>query len=423
MKTLGIIVEYNPLHNGHVYHIQQSRAATGADAVVAVMSGNFLQRGEPAVVSKWARAEMALSAGVDLVIELPAAYASQPAEWFAFGAVSALDATGVVDTLCFGSESGELAWLEQLAEELSHESESFRVALKAELKNGISYPEAYSIAAAKHSSRNSADGESAPSDQLHEPNNALGLHYLIALRRLNSRIVPATIHRQKAGYHDTRIRDHAVASATAIRKMLFDRESGGLHAAAAYMPEDTLRILEREWKKGRGPMSWEHYAQPLLTKLLSLAPHELAEYYEVSEGLEHRIASSLPSLTLTPGRTVQELLQALKTKRYTLTKLQRMLLRILLGHRKSDYTRSILSQGVKYLRVLGFNQTGQLLLKQMKKNASVPVLLKATRANRHLLDTDLRAAAVYSAAFPQTSSHDIFQDYYTSPLRIGVITK
>src|SRR5690554_6939007 len=146
VKTVGIIVEYNPLHYGHVYHFRQSKINANAEAVVAIMSGNFLQRGEPALLNKWARAEMALHMGVDLVIELPVAYAAQPAEWFAYGAVSALHNTGVVDSLCFGSESGEINGLISLAHKLHQEPVTFKHSLKERLKQGMNYPAAYSAA-------------------------------------------------------------------------------------------------------------------------------------------------------------------------------------------------------------------------------------------------------------------------------------
>lgn len=150
MKTTGLIVEYNPLHNGHEYHFLESKRVSGADGTIAVMSGQFLQRGEPAMVGKWARAEMALRMGVDLVLELPIAYSTQPAEWFAYGAVSALHATGIVDSLCFGSESGELQWLQAVADAMCDEPEAFQRALQDELKTGLPYPAAYSRAIARH---------------------------------------------------------------------------------------------------------------------------------------------------------------------------------------------------------------------------------------------------------------------------------
>lgn len=146
MNTVGIVVEYNPLHYGHVYLFQQSKFVSGAEAVIAVMSGNFLQRGEPAIANKWARTEMALRMGVDVVIELPVAYSCQPAEWFAYGAVAILDATGVVDSLCFGSESGDIGWLEAVAERMHREPEYFHEAIRSVLKSGVSYPTAYSAA-------------------------------------------------------------------------------------------------------------------------------------------------------------------------------------------------------------------------------------------------------------------------------------
>ena len=215
MSTVGLVVEYNPLHNGHYYHFQQSKKVTGADSAICIMSGNFLQRGEPAVVNKWARAEMALRMGADLVLELPVAYSAQPAEWFAFGAVSALDATGLVDSLCFGSESGDIGWLEAAADVLQDEPAPLRELLQQELKAGVPYPAAYSRAVAQLV-------PGADESELAKPNNTLGLHYLIALRRLRSGIRPQTIARTKAEYNQTDITDGRIASATALRKLLFE---------------------------------------------------------------------------------------------------------------------------------------------------------------------------------------------------------
>ncbi|MFD0680196.1 MULTISPECIES: nucleotidyltransferase [unclassified Paenibacillus] len=410
MKTVGLIVEYNPLHNGHYYHFQQSKKSSGADAVIAIMSGHFLQRGEPAMVGKWARTEMALRMGVDLVIELPVAYSTQPAEWFAYGAVSALDATGVVDSLCFGSEGGDIASLNEVSAVMHDESAAFHSLLQQELKTGLSYPAAYGKAVATH-----IPGIDAA--ELAKPNNTLGLHYLIALRRLQSRIEPLTITRQKAEYNQQDITDAAIASATALRHILFEKKT--LEEIVSFVPEGTMSVLRHEWEAGRAPISWEHYAKPLLLQLLHHSPAQLSTFHEVTEGLEYRIKQALPELS---GSTdlVEKLVALLKTKRYTRTKLQRMLLRILLNHTKEQLSPSFLAHGVPYLRVLGFSNKGQELLKKMKTTARVPIITKVASITNPspLLELDIQATSIYALAYASASKQDFFRDYYEPPVRI-----
>lgn len=408
MRTVGLIVEYNPLHNGHLYHFQQSMKVSSAEAAICVMSGHFLQRGEPALASKWARAEMALAMGADVVLELPVAFSSQPAEWFAYGAVSALDACGVVDSLCFGSESGDIGWLERAAAAVCDEPEPFRRLLREELAAGRPYPAAYSRALARFM-------PGVQEAELAKPNNTLGLHYLIALRRLRSRIRPLTIARAKAGYNQTDISDPGIASATAIRKLL--AETGRPEAVAPYMPASTLDILQREWTAGRAPIDWSRFERPLLHRLAGLSAAQLAEYAEVAEGLEHRIKRSLAALPPLAGSSVETLIERLKTKRYTRTKLQRTLLRILLNHTKPELSREVLSRGVPYLRVLGFSERGRTLLRAMKKAAKVPVIEKVTTEDSPLLAMDIRATSVYALGYDAPDSRDLLRDYYEPPIR------
>jgi predicted nucleotidyltransferase len=409
MRTVGLIVEYNPLHYGHVHHFRESLAVSGADAAIAVMSGHFLQRGEPALLNKWARAETALRMGVDLVLELPVAFAPQPAEWFAYGAVSALDATGVVDCLCFGSESGEIGWLQSLAKILHREPEVFTVRVKQRLKTGISYPAAYSQAVAEFV-------PGLPDGEIAKPNNSLGLHYLIALERLGSSIVPLTIARQKADYHQQDITDRRIASATAIRKLLF--EQGTPSGISPYVPETTLRVLENEWKAGRAPVRWESFFQPLMAQLINRSAEELAQTAEVTEGLQHRIKQALPALDPSGPEPVEQLINLLKTKRYTRTKLQRTLLRILLGHAQTDVDRERLRRGVPYLRVLGFSSRGRELLKKMKTTAKVPIVMKVTKTDSPLMELDIRATSIYALGYRKPTSRDLFRDYYEPPVFI-----
>lgn len=409
MRTVGLIVEYNPFHNGHLYHLQQSKKITGAEGVVAVMSGHFLQRGEPALADKWARAEMALSAGCDLVLELPVAYSVQPAQWFAYGAVAVLHATGVVDALCFGSESGNLAALEQAASALADEPQAMAEGLHARLKEGMPYPAAYTAAA---QALLSARGMAEHAYSLEQPNHTLGLHYLIALKQLGSGIAAYTIRREKSQYAQADITDTAIASATALRKQL--SASGSLDAIAPYVPSATLDILRRELAAGRAPIDWEAFARPLFHELLRADESTLAQSAEVTEGLEYRIGRAARELR---EWRVEALLEKLKTKRYTRTKLQRTLTRILLGHAKAQLTPEKLAEGVSYIRVLGFTERGRELLRDMRKRAAVPVVDSAARGDWAYLRMDAHASAVYALASRPSEPSAVLRDYKQPPLR------
>lgn len=410
MRTVGLIVEYNPFHNGHLYHLQQSKKLTGAEGVVAVMSGHFLQRGEPAMADKWARAEMALSAGCDVVLELPVAYSVQPAQWFAYGAVAALHATGIVDALCFGSESGNLQALDQAASVLAQEPEAMAEMLRARLKEGRPYPAAYTAAA---QALLSARGLAEHAFSLEQPNHTLGLHYLIALKQLGSRIEACTIRREKSNYDQADITDAAIASATALRKQL--SASGSLDAIAPFVPASTLDILRREMAAGRAPIDWESFARPLFHELLRADESALAQYAEVTEGLEYRIGRTAREL---PEWRVEALLERLKTKRYTRTKLQRTLTRILLGHAKAQLTPEKLADGVTYLRVLGFTERGRELLRDMRRRASVPIVDSAARGDWAYLRMDAAASAVYALAARPSEPSAALRDYTQPPLRL-----
>jgi len=407
MKTVGIIVEYNPLHYGHLHHFREAKAVTKAEAVVAVMSGHFLQRGEPAVVGKWARAEAALAMGADLVIELPVRYSAAPAEWFAWGAVRLLAESGVVDSLCFGSEAGDLAPLRRAARLLAREPAAFGERLKRELKKGLSYPAAYESALAAFGGAGTPD--------IGKPNNNLGLHYLIALERLGNPIVPHTIPRIGANYHDADVTGRRIASATAIRRLLF---GSGLAEAAHYLPEWTFAVLKREFAAGRGPVSWESLAVPLFYRLATLSAEELARFEDVDEGLEYRILSALSGLRDGPA-SVERLLDALKTKRYTRTRLQRMLVRILLEQPKSAFTRQELERGPAYIRVLGFSDRGRHLIRRIRRASRLPVITRAGRDNAALLAEDIRATAVYALAFREPDAWHMRRDFYQEPVMAG----
>lgn len=405
MKTVGLVVEYNPLHNGHKHHFEEAMKAAKADACVIVMSGNFLQRGEPALVSKWARTEMALRLGIDLVIELPVAFATANAEMFAHGAISLLDRLGVVDAICFGSESGEIGWMQSLAEYLAVEPPEFQNPLKTNLSQGLAYPIAYAQAASQ-CMRNKGFAQMP----LEQPNNILGLNYLLALRRLNSRMEAATIQRKKAGYHQETITDTQIASATALRKLLFESRAD-LSKLTPYVPETTQQVLHREFARGDGPVSWECFAHPLFHRLLQITPDELAKYHEIEEGMEHRLIASAKT-----SRSIHELLMKAKTRRYTWNRLQRMLLSVLLDIRKADIRQFTLKEGAPYARILGFSEKGQKLLHDARKKASIPLITKVKDHLHPMLDLDLKAAAVYQLGLPGGLSSDFLREYRQKPL-------
>lgn len=421
MPTVGIIAEYNPLHNGHVHHFLEAKRLSGSERAVVVMSGPFTQRGEPALISKRARTEMALMMGADLVLELPVGYALQPAEWFAYGAVALLEASGVVDSLVFGSEAGSLDELLPLSRLLADESGSLKAELRRRLALGEPFPAAYSAAAAQ-AFRREAEGApetdaalpglswEAAESALRGPNNSLGLHYLIALRRLGSGIKPLTVPRLGAGFHDPAAPGATIASATAIRALLQEGAS-----PADYMPGYALDILKREQAAGRGPLSWDSFKSPLLHLLLSRPPEELSLLLGVDEGLEHRLAKIVAGLDIF---TVSGLLAGLKSKRYTYTRLQRMLAHILLGHSKDEYTPGKLTQGPGYIRVLGFRSSGRELLKEMKRKASLPVVLSPSRLQHPQLSRDIQAASAYAAAFASPDRGDLYGDYLKPPVMI-----
>ncbi|QDX95045.1 nucleotidyltransferase [Brevibacillus laterosporus] len=405
MKTVGLIVEYNPLHNGHKLHFTLAKKKTGADACVAVMSGNFLQRGEPAIVSKWARTEMALQVGVDLVIELPTLFATSNAEMFAHGAVSLLDRIGIVDTLCFGSESGDISWMHQAAQILAHETPAFSHLLKTGLREGLPYPKAYAEAAHTYLADHGIHGAI-----LDQPNNILGFNYLLSLARLNSKIVPATIQRQKAGYHQETITDEQIASATALRKLLTQQN---VATVASYVPKTTIDVLHREWILGLGPITWEDFAHPLFHRLLQLTPEKLAMYHEIEEGMEYRLLESARR-----SKTVADIVTSAKSKRYTQNRIQRMLLNLLLDVKKEQISASSLRQGAPYARVLGFSQKGRVLLQQAKQKSTIPLYTNVRDGLHPMLDIDIRSNALYRLVRSSCMEQPFLEEYRRIPLQI-----
>lgn len=381
----GIVAEYNPFHNGHLYQLQTSAAATGATHTVCVMSGAFVQRGEPACFHKQARVEMALAAGADLVLALPAAFACASAETFAAGAVATLEATGIVDRLCFGSETGDLAPLEAVATILAEEPEEFKSFLRTHLQNGLSFPEARAAALRMWlSADNPVPSQcpftpaSAPAalEALQSPNNILAVEYLKALRRQQGHMKPFTLARRGQGYNDTTLMG-ALSSATAIRAALFSSPagSGGISEA---VPETSRRIMERETLAGRGPVFPDDFLPILLHRLRTASEAELSSLPTLEPGLILRMKHAAAM-----ADTYDALIAAASSRRYPRTRIQRVLAAMLIGM-TATLEKDLRAAGyAQYIRVMGFRESARPLLADMRRNATLPILGKSSQWGRY----------------------------------------
>lgn len=397
MKSVGIVVEYNPFHNGHAYHVNEAKKASGAEVVVAVMSGYFLQRGEPAFVSKWARTKMALAAGVDIVIELPYAFATQKAEIFANGAVSILHELNV-DSLCFGSEEGKIASFLELLEFYRENEDELNQLIKQEIKKGVSYPKAASNAFQQVKEEHILD--------LSLPNNILGFHYVKALKEKGSSIKPLTIARTKSGYHDPVPSDAEIASATSIRNQF--NQTKDITAIKPFVPETTFQILNEEYITTGQFVHWESLFHLLKYKLLTTPYDELQTIYEIEEGIEYRLVNQIKQ-----ARSFQQFLELVKTKRFTWTRLQRMCTHILTNAKKDELTQAHESKSAAYIRLLGMTDKGKTFLNQRKKDLHLPLISNYSKEHSHLLKLDEVAAQTYAMAFPSPIREQFIQMEYT----------
>lgn len=406
----GIVAEYNPFHNGHLYQLQDAKRQSGADYTVVVMSGNFMQRGTPALLNKYRRAEMALKNGADLVLELPALYSVSSAEFFATGAVSILDKLGVVSHLCFGSESGEIETLNRLAEILVEESEEFTETLKQGLRQGMSYPGARTAALTKlHPNLMNCR------DVLALSNNILGIEYLKALKRRNSTITPITTRRSSSNYGD-RLMGSYQSSALALRHAIYDECD--ILSLASQMPDTAFEILEKELAL-TGAMRLDDFSSVLHYKLLMEADKGFAEYLDVSSDLSDRILKHLDEFT-----SFRNFCDMLKTKDMTYTRISRSLMHILLDIRTRDMETARKADYAYYARVLGFRKEAEPLLSAIKKNTSIPLITKLADAEK-ILDTpaygafkkELRINSVYESTAALKSDQPMVNEY-RSPIVI-----
>lgn len=382
MNIAGITAEYNPFHTGHAYQISALKAQLGPDtSVVAVMSGSWVQQGRPAVTDKWTRARMALNGGADLILELPTVWAAASAESFARGAVELLCRCGVIDTLCFGSETGELAPLLAAAECL--DSPDYPEQLRKALEGGASF------AAARQAAVEALIGPAGAA--LASPNNNLGVEYLRALRSLHSNIKPVTIRREGAAHNSLDRTGEGFRSATQLRQHL---ARGEWEAVRPYVPAGNLDILQS------APLADPRLGErAVLACLRKMTAEDWAKLPDAGagEGLPQRLERAGRQC-----RSLDDFFTLAKTRRYAMARLRRMALWAFLGLTAADVPAE-----PPYLRVLGFNARGREVLKQMKTTAQLPILTKPAHAReldgpgRRLFELEARCTDLYGLFLPQ----------------------
>ena len=396
MKVNGIVAEYNPFHNGHAYQLQHAKEANDADYTIIVMSGNFMQRGAPALLDKFTRTKMALENGADLVLELPTCYAASSAEFFAKGSVALFDKLGVTTNLCFGSECGNIEVLSRIAEIFYTEPEPYVESLRCNMRKGMSFPIARTWALLQYAPSLSDD-----KDVLSSPNNILGIEYLKALMSRNSKISPFTTTRVGADYHDKRLGTNQ-CSAIAIRQSV--AAGHDLSYLAAQMPESAYALM-MDFLSHKKPLFADDFSAALQYKLLTEYSVGYDKYQDISSDLSDRIRNTLPSFA---GYT--SFCDLLKSKDMTYTRISRALMHLLLNQ-KTLYPAG-------YNRVLGFRKSAGALLKEIRRRSSLPLIAKAADAPRLLtgdalaaFESDIQASLFYETVRSHKTGTQFVHEY------------
>lgn len=421
MSVVGIIAEYNPLHCGHEYHIKNARDLTDAKACVCVLSSNFVQRGEPALLSKWARTKMALVSGADLVIELPTAFSCGSAEYFSSGAISILEGLGLVDYLCFGSETGNIEPLETAAHHLAFESESFKEQLKSRLNDGLSF------ATSRQNALEATLSDTDTIDIINKPNNILAIEYIKALKRIGSNIKPLTIKRKGQAFNDITPynsinQTQNFSSATSIRHYIKQMDDSSLCQHDSFLlnsiSEPCIKLLCDEFNLGRGPVFLESFENTILHLFRTMDNNSISLLPYMENGLENRMKSAaLESVT------IEEFVNRAVTKRYPASRIKRIMICALTGL-TGDLLESLKSNDyAQYIRILGFNETGCSLLSDMKKKSSLPIITKPASYSksennlaRQLFLHEIRSTDAYALGCPGKNQRMGNAELTTSPV-------
>ncbi len=396
-ENLGIITEYNPFHNGHLYNIEEGKKKANAQNVIVVMSGNYVQRGLPAIVDKYTRCEMALKAGADLCIEMPTHFALEGAENFSKCGISLLNHSNIVDKIVFGSESGDISSLKKVAKILLQEPLEYKCHLNSFLKEGYAYPKAIDLSLAKLGYEN-----------IFTANNTLGIQYIKSLMEFQSTIEPFTIKREGSSYHDTSVKNnHLGASASAIRELVYNNND--IDFINNYIPSNISNIfltsIKNNYTNINNLSSSFHY-------ILNTTPiSELKKINHISEGIENRILESANKNFL-----ISDIVNDCVTKRYTRSKIQRCIMSIILNIKKDDMIQYKNNNLAQYIRVLGYNKNKEFLLKDLMKKSTLPVIVSVNKSflpplAKKMLEEEKQFSNIYNLSYnlPITSKYSEVQ--------------
>lgn len=398
-KVLGIIAEYNPFHNGHLLHLEKSKKICGAQYSVCIMSGNFVQRGNTSIVNKWAKAEMALKSGVDLVLELPTVYSISSAENFAEGAIKLLNSLKIVDTVSFGSENSDINVLNRISSILQEEPKQYLELLNLELKKGLSFPKARENAILLYLN------DEKYLNILNQPNNTLAIEYLKALKKYKSHISPISVKREKVFYNSNCIVDE-YASATAIRNMIIHEQFNDIRKV---VPTSSYNLLMDEIEKGHLVIDISKFEKEILYAIRRLSADDIKNIPEVTEGLENAIKNASNSCN-----NLSELINIVKSKRYTQTRIQRILLYILLNITKKDMYLS--RKNIPYARILGYSPQGKELISEIyRANPKITLITSVknfldssnNKTYKYMLNKDILATNIYTLAYNNNSTANL----------------
>lgn len=382
MKAVGIICEYSPFHYGHEYHIQKVKELYPNSPIILILSGNFTQRGLPSILDKWSKTKIAIEYGVDLVVELPFVFATQSADIFAHGAIALLKALKV-ETLVFGSETNDINTLLNLAK-IQCQHPEYETLVKQYLKIGMNYPTALSLAL-----------KDLNQTTIQSPNDLLGLSYIKEIIKQDAQINPVTIQRTN-DFHDIKSNEKIV-SATRIRKAIKEHQ-----AVDAFVPDMTANALKQQIYQ------LEDYAPLLFYKILS-EEENMKRYQTVDEGIEHRIYECLSK-----SNTIEELIESVKTKRYTYNKISRMFIHILCNFTKEEAKKY---NTISYIRILGISQIGMQYLNQIKKEVDIPIITSIHQIKDPMLELEYRTTTIYASILPPSERNQlIHQEYHKKPI-------
>ena len=404
MITTAITAEYNPFHNGHKYHIDKSKFVTKADYIISVMSGNYVQRGEPAIFDKWIRTKCALNNGVDIVLELPAFFACCSAEYFASSAVDIMEKTNIVNYISFGTETDNLNELKEFSKAVLNENDIFKEKLSNYLSQGLSYPAA----------REKALKNIGINTPVFSANNILSSEYLKALNKLNSKITPVAIKRTDNGYNSMETTEN-FASATKIRS-LFEED---MESVKKFVPENIFELLNINYTNGQ-TVTANNLSHILNYVLRTSSLEELKAILDIREGIENKILKSIQN-----NYNFKDIAFDIKSKRYSFTGIQRMLLHIILNLKSQDMAYFKENGFCQYIRVLGFKKSALPLLKSLSENSSVPVIInikkdesKLSQKGKFLLDFEKKADDIYFMCQNNNFNRGPNKNYTTPPVII-----